>query len=75
MCWMVNSLLDDVPEVLRVGAHEIDPFRTSSEQRGHLCRAVRVFPGSIGADLLHLRRCQASFLGEELEAVPRVGQV
>jgi len=71
-----DALLDDVTEVLGVGAHEVDTHyhrRRAPAAEAHL-------PGHVPlrraiTDLLDVHGGQPAALGEELEAVAGVGQV
>jgi len=53
---MVHSLLDYIPEMLCIGAHEINSFWWSLKHGRNFCKPICILTRSFTANLLHLGR-------------------
>lgn len=72
---MIDSLFDDISEMLSVGAHEVHSPRRNPKRRRHFRHPVRIFPGCFLTYLLHVCRRQPSLFCEKFQPVSSVGQV
>lgn len=72
---MVYFPLDDVSEVLGIGAHEINSGKRKGQHSRNFCKPVGVFPSCSVAYFLHLRRGQTPFLSEKFQPIACVRQV
>ncbi|KAF5442744.1 hypothetical protein F2P56_035369, partial [Juglans regia] len=66
---MVDSLLDDVSEVLRITAHEINSCWRSIQHCRHFCEPICILTGSFIAYLFHFWRGQPPFPREKFQTI------